>query len=229
MATKSNRLIEIVPQSKHHQLFLLTLGAILLVLCFTVNVFYWHAYKVQLMLLMFASFVVFLLGLLKLCSPNVSYQITPKKVKFIHPSGQWQLLWQDIVRIGSVNAHIQGQHYQLPYLGIKLNTLANIADHISPRLANKLLHEQQELMLLAIKSNDISAQAGLINFDIFTIKDKSYKGPIAAWLHRSEQLAQAYGYHLFLAQDSLDRDINQFIELLKQCKNHSIKIIPSEN
>ncbi|WP_413702166.1 DUF2982 domain-containing protein [Psychromonas sp. KJ10-10] len=41
-------------------------------------------------------------------------------------------------------------------------------------------------------------------------------------MHRSEQLAKAYGYHLYLPESSLDRDLNHFLELLKSAITTSL-------
>ncbi|WP_413693719.1 DUF2982 domain-containing protein [Psychromonas sp. KJ10-2] len=162
------------------------------------------------------------IGFLKYIEPETSFFITPEMIKYCHLNGKWSLRWQDIIRFGEIKADVRGQHTQLPYLGIKLNNLDHLAKNISPRLANKLIHEQQELIVLAIINKEISAEEDLINFEPYTLNDVVYKGPIAAWLHRSEQLAKAYGYHLYLPESSLDRDINQFLRLLKECHHYII-------
>ncbi|MEH6454562.1 MAG: DUF2982 domain-containing protein [Psychromonas sp.] len=177
----------------------------------------------QFTFLFLASFIVFLSGLLKYFEPQVSFSITPDFITYTHRKGQWQLLWQDIIRIGDVKADVKGEHIQLPYVGIKLHSLENIAKNISPVLANKLLHEQQELLVLAITNNDVDVQDTFINFSPYVLNDVTYKGPVAAWLYRTEHLAKAYGYHLFLPESSLDRDINEFFSLLKQCQQYVIR------
>ena len=143
-------------------------------------------------------------------------------IEYCHLNGKWTLRWQDIIRFGEIKADVRGEHTQLPYLGIKLNNLELFAKNISPRLANKLIHEQQELIVLAIINKEISAEEDLINFEPYTLNDVIYKGPIAAWLHRCEQLAKAYGYHLYLPESSLDRDIKHFLRLLKECHHYII-------
>jgi len=187
-----------------------------------INVLYWQDYKVQLIFLMLTSLIIFMSGLLKYSEPKISFFITPEVIIYFHRNGQWQIIWKDIIRIGALKADVRGEHIQLPYLGIKLNTLENIAKNISPRLANKLLHEQQELFILAIKNREIDVQDGLINFEPYTLNDVIYKGPIAAWLYRTEYLAKAYGYHLYLPENSFDRDLDEFLALLKKCHHYTI-------
>ena len=148
-------------------------------------------------------------------------------IEYCHLNGKWQLQWQDIIRFGQVKADVRGEYTQLPYLGIKLKNLEHIAKSISPRLANKLIHEQQELLVLAIVNKEVGSEEDVINFEPYRLNDVIYKGPIAAWLHRSEQLAKAYGYHLFLPESSLDRDLKDFLQLLKECHNYVMVNGPS--
>ncbi len=175
----------------------------------------------QLMLLILASFILVLVGVLKYLEPQTSYRITPIGIIYIHRSGQWQLPWQDIIRIADIYIEVNGEYLQLPYIGIKLKSLENIARSISPRLANKLLHEQKELIFLAVKTEQIKLKRGLINFEPYQLNGVTYKGPVAAWLYRSEQLATAYGYHLYLPESSFDRDLPGFLSLLKRCLDYT--------
>ena len=218
----SNRkVINIRPQSKHHQWFSFLFGVFLLAVSLLMNLLFWQEYKFQLMLLMFACLILILIGYMKLSEPSISYQLSRNDVTHFHRYGNWKIMWQEVIRIGELNTMINGQYTQLPYLGIKLQSLESLADNISPRLANKLLHEQQELLILAVKNQGIYLGYGLINFEVFHLNNKIFKGPIAAWLHRTEQLSIIYGYHLFLPESSFDRELTPFLSLLKSCKNHA--------
>jgi hypothetical protein len=216
----AHRVIQVKPKSKHNSLFLLCLGSLLLFFCLLLNLLFWDEYRIQLIFIMSASFMVLFVGGLKLLEPPTSYYITPDIISFYHRSGHWHLPWQDILRIGDIRAELQGEYVQLPYLGIRVNSLENIAQAISPRLANKLLHEQQELLLLAVKNKEINLQNGVINFEPFNLNGVIYKGPVAAWLYRTELLHKAYGYHLFLPESSFDRGLPEFLSLLKECFNY---------
>jgi len=173
------------------------------------------------MFVMFICFTVTLIGCMKLSEPSISYQLTRNNMSHFHRYGNWKIAWAEVIRVGEVNTRINGQYTQLPYLGIKLKTLDNIAANISPRLASKLLHEQQELLILAVKNREISLDNGLINFEPFQLNNRIFKGPIAAWLHRAEQLSIIYGYHLFLSENSFDRELMSFLSLLKNCKTYA--------
>ncbi|WNC70654.1 DUF2982 domain-containing protein [Thalassotalea psychrophila] len=185
------------------------------------NLAYWHFFKLQLTALMLASFIVVLIGYFKHNEPNISYELTPKTIKYHHRRGQWQINWADVTRIGEVKADIQGENVLLPYIGIKLSSLEALAKSVAPRLANKLIHEQQELIKLAVKNSQLTMAQGTIHFDGFNIKDKLLTGPVGAWLQQSTNLDIAYGYHVYLPEDSLDRDKEQFLSLLKQCHVYS--------
>jgi hypothetical protein len=216
----AQRVIQVKPNSKRNRLFLSCLGCLLLCVCLLLNLFFWDDYKIQLIFLMSAGFMVLFIGLLKFLEPSISYWITPKTIFYYHRNGHWHLPWQDILRIGDIQADVRGEHVQLPYLGIKLNSLTNIAQTISPRLANKLLHEQLELLSLAVKNREIDLPDGVINFEPFELNGITYKGPIAAWLYRTEALNKAYGYHLYLPENSLDRGLIEFLGLLKECRHY---------
>lgn len=222
MENTINRIISIHPNSKRNARTFVWFGCILLFIFWLVSLFLWQVIKIQLILLICASLVLVLVGILKYLEPGTSFFITPEMIVYCHRSGQWKLQWQDIIRVGELKADVKGEHIQLPYVGIKLNNLDHIAKNISPRLANKLIHEQQELLILAMNNNEIDYKDSLINFEPYTLNGVTYKGPIAAWLHRSEQLAKAYGYHLFLPENSLDRSLKKFLTLLKKCHHFTI-------
>ncbi|ABM02671.1 conserved hypothetical protein [Psychromonas ingrahamii 37] len=220
MQKKAQRVIQVKPNSKHNRLFLLCLGSLLLCVCLLLNLVFWDDYRLPLIFIMSASFIMLFVALLKFLEPPISYFITPEIISYYHFNGHWHLPWQDILRIGDIPADIRGQHVKLPYLGIKLNSLANIAQTISPRLANKLLHEQLELLMLAVKNREIDLPEDLINFEPFELNGVTYKGPIAAWLYRTEELSKAYGYHLYLPINSFDRESMEFLGLLKECHHY---------
>lgn len=224
----SDKVITIRPIAKHNGLSLLVLGFLLLFVAMVLNASFWSQFKLQLMFFTLLSFIVIFIGVLKILEPNTSYTLTPKNILYIHKYGHWQLDWADIIRIGTVSRQIGLTQQELPYLGIKLTNLHRIAEHITPRLANRLLHEQKVLLQLAItNTDDVSNDNIIISFEPFELNAKLYKGPIAAWLFRCEQLAKHYGYHLYLPIDSFDRNTNEFLTLLNDCLRYA-KTHPDE-
>lgn len=213
--------ILIKPQSKNHAGFLILLGICLLLISFLLNSVFWDEYKFQLMLIMFACSIILLIGILKNSEPETSFKLTRQYISFLHRNGHWKIKWQDITGLGQPSSSNLFEKIHLPYIGIKLKDISLIADNISPRLANKLIHEQRDLLILAARNNEIKLESGLISFEPYRLNNKTYKGPIAAWLYRTEQLVGIYGYHLYLPETSIDRELHAFIKLLKDCKHHS--------
>lgn len=213
--------INICPKTKRNRLFLLCIALLLLTVSSLLNYYFWAIFKIQLTLFFFSGFIVLLIAILKYVEPNVSYALTPKNLQYKHRSGGLTISWDNIVRIDKVYAHVDSQPRYLPYIGLKLSNIEVIGHSISPRLANKLLHEQQELIHLAIRNGDLTKANGIINFDEYSVGNSTFKGPIAAWLHRCEQLLEAYGFQVFLPEDSFDRSLDESLLLLKQCLQSS--------
>ncbi len=203
------------PITKRNQLFLTMFGSILLIMSLLIATFFWRDYKMQMMLIILASMVVLLSGVAKLIQPDVSFILTADRLRFFHKWGQWYTPWQNIIRIDQVQSEIHGQRAQLPYLGIKIKSLAAVAKNISPRLANKLLHEQKELLTLAVKTEQLSLEQSLLHFEPIVIEGETFKGPVAAWVHRCQILNQGFGFHLYLPEDAFDRDLDASLTLLK--------------
>lgn len=220
LSLSQKRLIKIVPKSKNSEVFLLFLGAILIVISYLLSLFLSPQFSLQIMFMTLIGVVVLLLGLVKLVEPRFSYYLSPQSLIYRHRCGQWQISWLEIIRIGQLQRYVSNQYTDLPYIGIKLHNLESIARNISPRLANKLIHEQNELLLLAVSNHEITSEDAVINFEPYHLNGVEYKGPIAGWLHKTEQLFIAYGYHIYLPENSFDREIDEFLRLLKQCLHY---------
>jgi len=215
--------ILIKPLARHHANFLSLLGGITLLLTLLLCNFFWQQARLPLILMILIAIVIIFIGILKWSEPQHSFILTPKKLHFAHRYGFWQLNWQQISYINKISETFGIEQYQLAYIGIRLNNLSKLACSISPRLASRLLHEQRPLLAFCLRHQLISAEQSIINFTAY-IDDNGNEitGPIAAFLHHSELLKNALGYHLYLPESSLDREINEFITLLKNCKNNSI-------
>ena len=145
-------------------------------------------------------------------------------IKYQHRYGQWYINWQQIQRISLINETYGLNSIQLPYIGIRLLDLSIIATHISPRLANRLIHEQRPLLALAIKMGYLTLQQSVLNFEPYVLPSgERLKGPLAAFLHHSAALHNALGYHLFLPESAIDRELSEFCTLLNQCMRSASK------
>jgi hypothetical protein len=215
--------ILIKPLARHHANFLTLLGGITLLLTLLLCNFFWQQARLPLMLMILIAIVIIFIGILKWSEPQHSFILTPQKLHFAHRYGFWQLNWQQISHINKISETFGIEQYQLAYIGIRLYNLSDLASTISPRLASRLLHEQRPLLAFCLRHQIISADQSIINFTVFNDNNgNQVSGPIAAFLHHCELLNKALGYHLYLPESALDREINEFISLLKSCKNNSI-------
>lgn len=214
--------IVIKPIAKHNAISLCIIGALLLFTTFIFAQFYWYSYRFTHIFMMLVSIIIMLIGVVKLFEPAISLYLTPNKIIFNHRYGNWHLAWQDIQHINLVSEVVGLQREELPYVGIRLVHIDKIAKNISVRLANRLIHQQKGLIVYSVLHQLMTLEQSQFNFQPFTLASgETVKGPIAAFLHQSEQLSHALGYHLFLPADSFDRSIHEFTHLLKQCKTAS--------
>jgi len=218
--------ITIKPLARHHGLFLCLLGGGLLLCTLIISGYFWQHIRLPLIATLLIAIVIIFIGLLKYSEPKHSFILTPQQLNYAHRYGQWQLNWQQISSIRQV-AETQGfQYHQLPYIGIRLNKLTDVAANMSPRLASRLIHEQRPLLAFCLRYQLITTEEAVINFDAYTLTDQkqtahTITGPIAAFLHHSETLHKALGYHLYIPASALDRDIDEFVALLKNCHQSS--------
>lgn len=211
--------IEIKPQAKHNGLFLTCMGLIFLAILLIISQFFWLQAKLPLIFLISASLVSLALGIAKLLEPPISFSITPEKISYYHKYGNWQLSWPEIANINIITSSHGLERLQLPYIGIRLHDLSTLANKISPRLANRLIHEQRILLVHSVQQQLLTIEQSQMNFEPFQLSDNSQiKGPIAAFLHQAERLQEALGYHLYLPANSADRTLDEFNQLLKQCR-----------
>jgi len=215
-------IINIKAQANHHAIFLLLVGWILLLLTLLVSQYYWQAFKLVLIFIFLVAIVIMITGLTKYLQPQFSYHITPEKLKYLHIYGNWQIAWQQIQAIKPIREVYGITSIDRPYIGIRLINLETLAQQISPRLANRLIHEQQPLLKFAFVQQLLSFEQIQLNFTPFILQSGlEISGPIAAFLHHCKSLQSALGYHLYLPETSMDRALNDFHQLLKQCQNAS--------
>lgn len=215
-------IINIKAQANHHAVFLLLIGCTLLLLNLLVSQYYWQTQRLVLMFIFLVALVLIITGLAKYFQPQFSYRITPRKLKYQHIYGNWELAWQQIQAINPIREVSGITTISLPYIGIRLVNLDILAKQISPRLANRLIHEQQPLLKFSFVQQYLSLEQIQINFTPFTLQSGLIvSGPIGAFLHHCQNLHSALGYHLYLPETSMDRELNDFHQLLRQCQHTS--------
>ena len=216
--------INIKAQSSHHAIFLMLTAFLLISATLILSQGYWHQYQLVLTFIYLSELVIFITGLAKYLQPKFSLYLSPKGVKYQHRYGHWLVEWQQVQRISLIHETLGLEQIQLPYIGIRLIQLSSLAQQISPRLANRLIHEQKPLLALAIKQQRLTLEQCQLSFDPFTLPSgELLKGPLAAFFHHSTVLHQAFGCHLFLPETAIDRELTDFQNLLLQCMNSANK------
>lgn len=207
-------LIKIKAISRHNGLFITLMGTLLLAVVTIISSFYWQQFRFPLLFLILVSLVAIFIGLLKLAEPKHSLILSPQSMLFHHRHGQWQLPWLCIRNIFPVTNTYGINKVSLNYVGIRLEKIHDIQNKISPRLANRLIHEQKPIIEYCIKHQLISFEQGIINFEPFIFDNgEVIKGPLAAFLYQSDVLFTALGAHLYIPSTSLNTGIEDFVTL----------------
>jgi hypothetical protein len=200
--------------ARHHGMFITLMGFIALFIVTLLCNDYWLQARLPLMFTLLACFVTIFIGLLKLAEPKHSLIVAPKTLTFHHRHGCWQFNWQQISNIHCVTNTVGITKEELNYVGVKLTSIDLIAENISLRLANRMIHEQKPLLQYCIKQQLITFEQGILNFEPYVLRNGVVlKGPLAAFMHHSEVLHQALGAHLFISANNLNGSINDFVIL----------------
>jgi hypothetical protein len=217
--------IHIKAQASHNAWFLMLLGSLLLLLSIIASNYFWQTFRLAVIFSILVSIVIIFTALLKHFEPEVSVNLTPESITYHHRHGRWQLSWLQIKAINTISEAQGLERIQLPYIAIRLENLALLAQQISPRLANRLIHEQRPLITFAVMNQLLTLEQVQLNFEPYVLAsgehDEHIKGPIAAFLHHTQALETAYGYHLYIPDTAIDRELTEFKQLLQQCKSAS--------
>ncbi len=212
--------IYISPKAKRNALFTTLSSVLVLLLVLLISQFYWQQAKFSLMLLLLLSLSLVFVGILKLLEPATSFIITPKDIRFNHRKGHWQIHWDNIRNIFAITNTYGITREQLCYIGIRLNSLEQLKDNISLRLANHLIHEQKPLLAYCVSRDLIPVKDAVISFEPYLCQNgDKISGPLAGFFHQARALNQALGADIFINDSAIDRDVEAFAELLKQCQS----------
>ena len=212
------RAIKIYANSTRHSLFITAVGVFMLLICLMLINSYWHEAKLVLIFLTLASGVVLITGITKQIEPKCSFDISPQQLVYLHRCGHWQLPWSEIKYIAPLHSTRGVEQQALPYVGIVINDLVRLADLITPRLANKLLHEQRPLLILAVQHELLKVEDITLRFSPYKTKAGIITGPKGEFLHQCENLKAAFGFHLYIPSSALDRSVEEFSVLLNECR-----------
>lgn len=163
--------------------------------------------------------VMVALGIGKIIEPEVSLEITPQDIRYLHLRGSWKLAWEDILRFDIPHIQRGLEYSDLPFLGIRLRDYDRFLTQLSPRLAVHLVHQQRPMMMQAIRS-DMPAHREYMDYvevpNIFvTESGQTFRGVIATFAVRMTLMREMLGYDLYISQNALDRPLPEFIGHLK--------------
>jgi hypothetical protein len=222
MSTESPN-ITIKAIARQNALTMMIFGACGLLLCILAASFWWHDYRLNIVMFFLMSLVALIIGLFKHFEPDNSFELTPEGMVYFHRRGSWQVSWDNVMIIEQPKVTQGVEAKPLSYIGIKLRDSQVLAKIVSRRLANQLLQEQRDLYFLGCQLEGISLLERQINDSPFKMANgEKVIGPIGAWLHRTEMLRRNFGYDLFIPLDACDREPDAFVTLLKECKEASI-------
>ena len=221
MMDKLNTMTDVLfvrPVNKRNGITLSAVGALLLSLAFWLFVSFPQGFAPGLVLFTFGA-ISLILGVSKLGEPEISFELSQSGLLFRHRKGQFYVDWDNIQRMDIPRVTQGVDIKELPYIGIKLRQINPVLDSISPRLATGLVSEQRPLLMTATTQTDdlgkledqLSAE-----FTPFESNGDRYRGVLAMFGHRCELLSDTLGFHLFLPQDSMDRDAAEFLAMLKE-------------
>lgn len=214
--------INIKAKANHHAVFLILLAVVIFIITLILSQYYWRSQRLILIFIYLLALVILFTGLLKRSEPSVSMILTPRDINYHHRYGNWTLTWQQIQSINTIKEIVGLSTVVLPYVGIRLKSLDSLAEQISPRLANRLIHEQRPLLIFSVQQQLLSFEEIQLNFTPYTLgSGKIIKGPLAAFLHHCQILQKGLGYHLYIPESSTDRELEAFCQLLKQCQHYA--------
>ena len=218
--------IKITALAKHHGRFLIAIGTALMLVTLMLSQYFWQQQRLPLIFLILVALILIFTGVLKELEPKHSVLLSPKGIKYQHKYGQWHLTWQQIQKVSQIKETTGLTLLNLPYIGIRLHNLESFAQQISPRLANRLIHEQKPLIAFALMHQLLSLEQSQLNFSPYKLSTgQLLKGPLAAFLYHCQALHTGFGYHLVIPQNSVDRELNDFCQLLSQCQQSAGKYL----
>ncbi len=210
----------IKPMSRHNGWTLTLVGLVLMPVLLLIN--YWLDGQGQLVVifLFLVGLVMTVLGILKLREPVYSFSLSADTLHFHHKIGGWSLHWSNIIRVDQPRLHSGLDLVALPYIGVKIRDYDEFLPLMSPRLVVHLLTEQRPLLAMALRHGAVSRH----HLQDWLVEDGEYRSAggrhyhgLAAMLgHRMTHLRELYGYDLLIHESNLDREVPEFIALLRR-------------
>lgn len=148
---------------------------------------------------------------------TLSFTINKTHIAHHSLKGGWKLPWNKIANIDVPYLEQSGIQKKLPWAAIRLKNIEPLLNSISLRLANQLLLEQQNLLLIATRYQPNSKH----DLDTILFDDKSYiassgkiyRGLLAMLANRMKYTREIYGFDLFIHENNFNIPLEDFIGL----------------
>lgn len=167
-----------------------------------------------------------LLGWFKLREPEYSMALSRSEIRYQHRFGHWVLHWNNISRVDVPRVYRHLALEPLLMVGIRLIDYDAFLSAISPRLMNNILTEQRALLLQGLKQQLQDGTKNISEYSDFILEDTEftsekgtqYTGLQAMFAHRMQRMRESLGYDVFIAASELDRPVEDFVRLLRECQ-----------
>jgi hypothetical protein len=218
--------ILIKSQAHRNQFVTLLFGMFIGLACFILSFYLWQQYQIYIMIFSMISVLTISISIFKYFEPQYCLGLTDDKLFYYHRQGKWSISWSNIQLVHHPKGNDGLEQRDINFIGIKLRSYDCETNTISPRLANHLLHEQNNLLILAFQNNEIEVEQTQINLAPFkTSSGQEITGPIAAWLHQMKILRRIYGYDLYIPINCFNSPADQIISLFKKNQQRAISSI----
>lgn len=223
----------VTPAAKRNALAFSGLGLVLFIVIFFIHLVSDNVPSGVTVVFGATSGILLLLGVGKLIEPSVSLVITPEHIRYLHRRGSWQISWDNIIRYDVPRINRVLELEDAPFIGFRLYNVDEVLQSISPRLASALLFDQRQLLIMALR-HERPDEADYSKY--FDIPDRYvspagtvYKGLIASFGLRMEQLRDLLGYDLYVSAMALDREIYEFKAHLQKLQASRNEVTATEN
>ena len=212
-------IIQIRANSKRNGLTITLIGLVALLVSILIMAVIPEAYRLAGIFLLSASFVTILIGWFKMREPEHSIALSREEIVYRHRHGQWQLSWQNLQRVDTPTVDKGLEKLELQLVGFRMKDYRPLLDSISPRLASNLLIEQRPLWLQSTCPTGTCYSENMFEDDRYRCEDGTeYSGIKAMLANRMCRLREILGYDLFINASELDRDMQSFVSLVRECQ-----------
>jgi hypothetical protein len=177
----------------------------------------------------FLAYLGIRVGVEKWMQPLYSVVLCYDHIQFHHRYGGWCLPWDKLQRIDVPRLSDGLSWHDMNYVGLRLSDPDYLLDSLSPRLSAHLLTEQRAALLASLRRSckhcqDSKVSDHLIEDDYFkSSSGKIYTGLTGMFANRMKKLRELTGYDLLIEQDILDREPEDFISLVRNYKNQTLR------